>query len=84
MKRRNLSILTQSIVSQLLPIDYEEKLATFRAYCKNKITEKKIEPEHFAFDIPVNTTGENRDQDGVCTQHREREVIPHCSSWLPG
>lgn len=58
MKRRNLSILTQTTVSQQLPIDYEEKLATFHAYCKNKITEKKIEPEHFAFDIPVNTTVE--------------------------
>lgn len=58
MKRRNLSILTRTTVSQQLPIDYEEKLANFRAYCKNKITEKKIEPEHFAFDIPVNTTVE--------------------------
>lgn len=82
MKRRNLSILTRTTVSQQLPIDYEEKLATFRAYCKNKITEK-IEPEHFAFDIPVNTTvekTETRKVFGVYTQHREREVILHCSS----
>lgn len=64
MKRRNLSIRTQTSVSQQLPEDYQEKLATFRAYCKNKITEKKIQPEHIinmdevplTFDIPVNRT----------------------------
>ena len=46
MKRRNLSIRTRTTVSQQLPKDYQEKLANFRAYCKNKITEKKIRPEH--------------------------------------
>ncbi|KAK6297215.1 hypothetical protein J4Q44_G00317980 [Coregonus suidteri] len=49
-----------------LPKDYQEKLVTFRAYCKKKITEKKIRPEHITnmdevpltFDIPVNRTVE--------------------------
>ena len=66
MRRRNLSIRTRTTVSQLLPKDYQEKLATFRAYCKNKITEKKIHPEHIinmdeiplTFDIHVNRTVE--------------------------
>ncbi|KAJ8280487.1 hypothetical protein GJAV_G00055280 [Gymnothorax javanicus] len=66
MKRRNLSIRTRTTVSQQLPKDYEEKLATFRAYCKNTITEKKIRPEHITnmdevpltFDIPMNRTVE--------------------------
>ena len=66
MKRRNLSIRTRTTVSQQLPKDYQEKLATFCAYCKNKITEKKIRPEHITnmdevpltFDIPVNRTVE--------------------------
>ncbi|KAF4093698.1 hypothetical protein AMELA_G00004910 [Ameiurus melas] len=64
MKRRNLSIRTRPTISQRLPKDYEEKLAIFRTYCKNKITEKKIRPEHITtmdevpltFDIPVNRT----------------------------
>ena len=64
MRRRNLSIRTRTTVSQLLPKDYQEKLVTFRAYCKNKITEKMIHPEHIinmdeippTFDIPVNRT----------------------------
>ncbi|KAJ8389985.1 hypothetical protein AAFF_G00111460 [Aldrovandia affinis] len=46
MKRRNLSIRTRTTISQQLPKDYEEKMAIFRTYCKNKITEKKIRPEH--------------------------------------
>lgn len=66
MKRRNLSIRTRTTVSQQLPKDYQEKLVTFRAYCKKKITEKKIRPEHITnmdevpltFDIPVNRTVE--------------------------
>lgn len=66
MKRRNLSIRTRTTVSQQLPKDYQEKLANFRAYCKKKITEKKIRPEHITnmdevpltFDIPVNRTVE--------------------------
>ncbi|XP_013880698.1 uncharacterized protein LOC106529748 [Austrofundulus limnaeus] len=64
MKRRNLSIHTRTTVSQQLPADYQEKLANFRTYCRNKITEKKIRPEHIinmdevplTFDIPVNRT----------------------------
>ena len=66
MKRCDLSICTRTTVSQQLPKHYEEKLATFRAYCKNKITEKKILPEHITnidkvpltFDIAVNRTVE--------------------------
>lgn len=64
MKRRHLSTRTRTTVSQQLPADYQEKLATFRTYCRNKITEKKIQPEHIinmdevplTFDIPVNRT----------------------------
>ncbi|KAF4092990.1 hypothetical protein AMELA_G00027190 [Ameiurus melas] len=64
MRRRNLSIRTRTTVSQQLPKDYQEKLATFRTYCNNKITEKKIRPKHIinmdkvplTFDIPVNRT----------------------------
>ena len=49
---------------QQLPKGYKEKLAIFHTNCKNKITEKKIQPEHIAdmdmvslaFDIPINRT----------------------------
>uniref|UniRef100_A0A8C5PNZ8 HTH CENPB-type domain-containing protein n=1 Tax=Leptobrachium leishanense TaxID=445787 RepID=A0A8C5PNZ8_9ANUR len=66
MKRRNLSIRTRTTISQQLPKDYEEKMAIFHTYCKNKINEKKIRPEHITnmdevpltFDIPVNRTVE--------------------------
>lgn len=66
MKRRNLSIRTRTTISQQLPADYEEKMVIFRTYCQNKITEKKIRPEHITnmdevpltFDIPVNRTVE--------------------------
>ncbi|KAK6299839.1 hypothetical protein J4Q44_G00298720 [Coregonus suidteri] len=66
MEIRNLSIRTRTTVSQQLPKDYQEKLVTFRAYCKKKITEKKIRPEHITnmdevpltFDIPMNRTVE--------------------------
>ena len=66
MRRRNLSIRTRTTTSQQLPKDYEEKLAIFRNYCKNKIIQKKIRPEHITnmdevpltFDIPVNRTVE--------------------------
>ncbi|KAM9318715.1 extracellular calcium-sensing receptor-like [Pholidichthys leucotaenia] len=66
MKRRNLSIRTRTTILQQLPKDYEEKLAIFRTYRKNKITGKKIRPEHITnmdevpltFDIPVNHTVE--------------------------
>ncbi|KAF4804502.1 hypothetical protein TURU_007284 [Turdus rufiventris] len=40
MKRRQLSSRTRITVSQQLPADNEEKLATFRSYCKSKISEK--------------------------------------------
>ncbi|KAF4797635.1 hypothetical protein TURU_071791 [Turdus rufiventris] len=33
-------------VSQRLPADYEEKVATFRSYCKSKIAENNIEAKH--------------------------------------
>lgn len=68
MKRRNLSIRARTTVSQQLPKDYEEKLAIFRTYCKNKIHEKNIRPEHITnmdevpltFDIPVSRTVDKR------------------------
>ncbi|KAF4798791.1 pogo transposable element with KRAB [Turdus rufiventris] len=44
MKRRQLSSRTRMTVSQQLPADNEEKLATFRSYCKSKISEKNIQP----------------------------------------
>lgn len=66
MKKCNLSIRTRTTISQQLPKDYEKKLAIFRTYCKNKIAEKKIRPEHITnmgevpltFDIPVKRTVE--------------------------
>lgn len=46
------------------PKDYKEELAIFRTYFKNKITEKKIRPQHITnidevpltFDIPMDHT----------------------------
>ncbi|KAF4804063.1 hypothetical protein TURU_010843 [Turdus rufiventris] len=35
-KLRQLSIRTRTMVSQQLPVDYEEKLATFWSYCKSE------------------------------------------------
>ena len=67
MKRRHLSIRTRTAVSQQLPNDYyKEKLALFRTFCKNKISEYKIHPKHITnmdevpltFDIPLNRTVE--------------------------
>ena len=46
MKRRHLSIRTRTTVSQQLPNDYKEKLAFFRTFCKNQISEQKIHPKH--------------------------------------
>lgn len=68
MKRSNLYIPIQTTISEQLPKYYKEKMATFPAYCKNKITENKIRPEHITnidevpltFDIPVNCTVEIR------------------------
>ncbi|KAF4804657.1 pogo transposable element with KRAB domain-like protein [Turdus rufiventris] len=49
-----------------LPEDYEEKLATFRRYCKGKISEKNIQPHciinmdevFLTFDMPLTQTVE--------------------------
>ena len=68
MKRRQLSIRARTTVAQQLPADYKEKLAIFRTYCINKITEKKIQPNHITnmdevpltFDIPMNHTVEKK------------------------
>ncbi|KAF4795049.1 hypothetical protein TURU_096745 [Turdus rufiventris] len=54
------------MVSQQLPADYEEKLASFRSYCKSRISEKNIQPDHIinmdevplTFDMPLNRTVE--------------------------
>ncbi|KAF4802272.1 hypothetical protein TURU_027258 [Turdus rufiventris] len=51
-------------VSQQLPVDYEEKLATFRSCCKSKMSEKNIQADHIinineiplTFDMPLNRT----------------------------
>ncbi|KAF4791822.1 hypothetical protein TURU_127063 [Turdus rufiventris] len=40
MKRWQLSVRTRTTVCQQLPADYEEKLVTFRSYCKSKLSEK--------------------------------------------
>ncbi|KAK3549935.1 hypothetical protein QTP86_016788 [Hemibagrus guttatus] len=66
--RRHLSIRARTTVAQQLPADYKEKLAIFRTYCSNKITDKKIQPNHItnmdevplSFDIPVNHTVEKK------------------------
>ncbi|GAA6106901.1 uncharacterized protein LOC109957941 [Tachysurus ichikawai] len=64
MKRRHLSIRARTNMAQQLPADYKEKLPIFRTYCSNKITHKKIQPNHITnidevpltFDIPLNHT----------------------------
>lgn len=74
MKRRHLSIRTRTTTSQQLPKDYEERMAIFRTYCKDKIIEKKIQPDHITnmdevpltFDIPVNRTVEKTGTSTVC------------------
>lgn len=38
--------VTRTTLSQQLPKDYEGKLVIFCTYCKNKITEKNMWPEH--------------------------------------
>ncbi|KAF4801211.1 POGO family transposable element [Turdus rufiventris] len=66
MERRQLSIRTRTTVSQQLPVDYEEKLDTFRSYCKSKIAEKNIQAKHIinmdevppTFDTPLTQTVE--------------------------
>ncbi|KAF4799659.1 aprataxin and PNKP like factor [Turdus rufiventris] len=53
-------------LSQQLPADYEEKLATFWSYCKSKISEKSIQPHciinmdevPLTFDMPLTQTVE--------------------------
>ncbi|KAF4799490.1 pogo transposable element with KRAB domain-like protein [Turdus rufiventris] len=52
------------MVSQRLPMDYKEKLATFRSYCKSKIAEKNIQAKciismdevPLTFDMPLTRT----------------------------
>ncbi|XP_007245626.3 pogo transposable element with KRAB domain isoform X1 [Astyanax mexicanus] len=81
MKRRNISIHPRNTASQKLTKDYEETLAFFRNYCKNKITEKKIRPEHItnmdevplSFDIPVNCTVEATGTNSVSIHATEYE-----------
>ncbi|KAM9306618.1 uncharacterized protein KZ484_000034 [Pholidichthys leucotaenia] len=71
MKRRNLSVRTRTTASQQLLKDYEEKRAMSRTCRKNKITGKKIRPEHITnvdevplnFDVPVNRTVEKTGND---------------------
>uniref|UniRef100_A0A8C3UMK4 HTH CENPB-type domain-containing protein n=1 Tax=Catharus ustulatus TaxID=91951 RepID=A0A8C3UMK4_CATUS len=66
MKRRQLSIRTRTTVCQRLPVDYEEKVVSFRSYCKSKITENNIEAKHIinmdevplTFDMPLTRTVE--------------------------
>ncbi|KAF4804496.1 pogo transposable element with KRAB domain-like protein [Turdus rufiventris] len=66
MKRRQLSIRTRTTVSQRLLVDYEEKVATFRSYCKSKIAENNIQAKHIinmdevplTFDMPLTRTVE--------------------------
>ncbi|KAJ1205877.1 hypothetical protein NDU88_001302 [Pleurodeles waltl] len=61
MKRRHLSIHARTTVAQKMSADYKEKLPIFHTYCSNKITNKKIQPNHITnmdkvpltFDIPV-------------------------------
>ena len=64
MKRCNLSIHTRTTISQQLLSDNKEKMALFRTYCLNKISENKIQPKHITsmdevpltFDISMNHT----------------------------
>ncbi|TWW74413.1 hypothetical protein D4764_14G0004160 [Takifugu flavidus] len=38
MRRRHLSINARITVAQRLPVDYQERVAIFRTYCRDKIT----------------------------------------------
>ncbi|TWW64243.1 hypothetical protein D4764_03G0012510 [Takifugu flavidus] len=38
MRRRHLSIRVRTTVAQRLPVDYQERAAIFRTYCREKIT----------------------------------------------
>ncbi|KAF4795128.1 pogo transposable element with KRAB domain-like protein [Turdus rufiventris] len=66
MKRRQPSIRTRTTVCQQLPADYKEQLATFRSYCKSKISENNIQPhciinmdeDPLTFDMPLMRTVE--------------------------
>ncbi|TWW81824.1 hypothetical protein D4764_01G0016390 [Takifugu flavidus] len=57
MRRRHLSIRARTTVAQRLPVDYQERVAIFRTYCRDKITA----PSHITnmdeilltFDIPL-------------------------------
>lgn len=88
MKRRHLSIHARTTVVQQLPADYKEKLAIFRTYCSNKITDKKIHITNMdevplTFDIPLNHTVEKKGTStvSICTTGHEKSaftVVPGC------
>ena len=83
MKRRHLSICTRTTMSQQLPSDYKEKLALFRTYCLNKISENKIQPKHITnmdevpltFDIPMNNTVEKTGKSVITIQTTGNEKL---------
>ncbi|TWW74536.1 hypothetical protein D4764_14G0005390 [Takifugu flavidus] len=64
MRRRHLSIRARTTVAQRLPADYQERVAIFRTYCRDKITA----PSHITnmdeipltFDIPLTHTVEKK------------------------
>uniref|UniRef100_A0A8C3TJQ5 HTH CENPB-type domain-containing protein n=1 Tax=Catharus ustulatus TaxID=91951 RepID=A0A8C3TJQ5_CATUS len=67
MRRQKLSVRTRTTVCQRLPADYKEKVARFRSYCKNKISENSIQPHciinmdevPLTFDMPLTRTVEH-------------------------
>uniref|UniRef100_A0A8C3TR03 HTH CENPB-type domain-containing protein n=1 Tax=Catharus ustulatus TaxID=91951 RepID=A0A8C3TR03_CATUS len=64
MRRQELSVRTRTTVCQRLPADYKEKVARFRSYCKDKISENSIQPHciinmdevPLTFDMPLTRT----------------------------
>ncbi|KAF4800364.1 hypothetical protein TURU_045834 [Turdus rufiventris] len=93
MKRWQLSICTRTMVSQQLPADYEEKLSSFWSYCKSKIAEKNIQPDHIinmdkvalTFDMLLNQTVERTGTStvSICTQETKRRRL-RSSGIIPG
>uniref|UniRef100_A0A8C3UCV9 Pogo transposable element with KRAB domain n=1 Tax=Catharus ustulatus TaxID=91951 RepID=A0A8C3UCV9_CATUS len=65
--KTGLSVRTRTTVCQRLPADYKEKVARFRSYCKDKISENSIQPHciinmdevPLTFDMPLTRTVEH-------------------------
>ncbi|TWW77400.1 hypothetical protein D4764_12G0007900 [Takifugu flavidus] len=84
MRRRHLSIRARTTVVQRLPVDYQERVAIFRTYCRNKITT----PSHITnmdeipltFNIPLTYKVEKKGP--AWWRYAQRGTRSCCSPWL--